>query len=59
MKLAPYQPTNGIFPGKTLSVGCKYSIFAFRLKFEEFALWMILGSMYVLTWYEYFEDDGK
>lgn len=45
------------FPGKHF-IGW-LQIFNFRFPFEEFTMWMLLGSMYVLTWYEYFIDDGK
>lgn len=45
------------FPG-TNFIGW-VEVFQFRFPFEEFVLWMLLGSSYVLTWYEYFEDDSK
>ncbi len=34
-------------------------LFSFQFPIEEFMLWMILGAMYLLAWYEYFVDDRK
>jgi len=45
------------FPGNNF-IGW-VEIFEFRIPFEEFSLWMILGSSYVLTWYEHFLDDSN
>lgn len=34
-------------------------IFSYHFPIEEFMLWMMLGAMYLLAWYEYFVDDQK
>jgi hypothetical protein len=47
-----------IFPG-TNFIGWVELFGIFRFPFEEFFLWMILGAVYLLAWYELFVDDTK
>lgn len=47
-----YFPDVGQFIGKTHLLG-------FPLPFEEIVLWITLGSIGVLSWYEFFDDDRK
>jgi len=34
-------------------------IFNVRFPFEEFLIWIVLGAAAILSWYEFFDDDGK
>jgi hypothetical protein len=34
-------------------------LFGVRFPFEEFFVWMVLGAVAILSWYEFFDDDRK
>jgi hypothetical protein len=44
------------FPGQFIGW---INLFGVRFPFEEFFVWMILGAMAVLSFYEFFDDDRK
>lgn len=45
------------FPGKYF-IGW-FEVLGVRFPFEEFIVWIVLGSAAVIVWYEYFDDDQK
>lgn len=45
------------FPGQHFIGWVQF--FDYRFPLEELILWMMLGSTYVVTWYEYFVDDQR
>lgn len=45
------------FPGKNF-IGW-VEVLSYRLPLEEFLLWIMCSSMFVLAWYEYFVDDQR
>ena len=47
-----------VFPGENF-IGWVSFVGGLRIPIEEFVLWMMLGAMYLLAYYEYFVDDTK
>ncbi len=44
------------FPGQFIGW---IDLFGIRFPFEEFFVWIVLGAIAILSWYEFFDDDRK